>query len=132
MDKAKVLQKLREMGLDKAASLVHDLVTLQERNEAKHRDRPDWKHAEPLNEREFVREFGSKVKHVRYSGRADFVGLMVRGDRLGFMVVQAKAGRRIRFLMKEDGRWHVTKRYINVNHDDSVSAMQRGLLRNVA
>jgi hypothetical protein len=63
--------------------------------------KPDsWdKSREPMSEREFVRKFGSKVQHVRYSNKADFVGLIVYGKWQGFMVVRDDRGnRKIRLI----------------------------------
>lgn len=111
-------------------STLHRLLTLEKRREERAR-KMNVPH-ESMNEREFIRSFGSKAKSVRYSGRPDFVGLVVRGDRLGFMVVKHGDHRRVRFIMFENGKWVVTKRYIPLRNDDSLSDMQRGLLRNVA
>lgn len=124
--------KTEHKGFKRLVSLIHDLNVLRERREARHHKRPDFKNAEPMTEREFVRKFGDKVKAVRWSGNPDFVGLSVRGDRLGFVVTKNNGVRRVRFIVKEDGSWHITKRYIPVHHNDSISHMWKGLLRNVS
>lgn len=87
---------------------------------------------EPMTEHEFVRKFGTKVKIVHFGGRPDFVGLTLKGERLGFMVVKHGEQRRIRVIMKEGNHWTVTKVYIPLRHDDSASFMWRGLLRYVS
>lgn len=131
--KHKLVQKARELGCPRLANTMQTLLTLQERAEARKHRAVEAKDGEPISEQQFVRGFGSKVRNVRFSGRADYVGLTIRGDRLGFMVVRTSKGeRRIRFIVKEDGGWHVAKKYIPVHHNDSIAAMQKGLLRNVA
>lgn len=126
------VKKAREMGCPRLAATMQDILNLRARRDARKQQAIDAKNGEPETEREFVRHFGSKVRAVRYSGRADYVGLTVRGDRLGFMVVRTTKGdRRVRFIVKEDGHWQVAKKYIPVHHKDSIAHMWRGLLRNV-
>lgn len=93
---------------------------------------------ETMSEREFVRKFGSKVVHARYSGKPDFVGLCIYGRFTGFMVVRDSQGnRKVRLLdvladkRNIHGRVHVTPRYLRVKSHESLSLLQRGLLRYV-
>lgn len=94
-------------------------------------DYKEDKSRETLSEREFVRKFGSKVKRVRYSNRADFVGLMVLGDSIGFLVVRDKSGqRKLRIIERSevDHAVTLTNRYRPLKTEDSLSNLQRGLL----
>lgn len=88
---------------------------------------------ERMTEREFVRSFGDKVKHVRYSNRTDFVGLVVVGKFQGFIITSDDSGvRKVRLVdIDESGKRHVTRRYLRVKSNDSVSNLQRGLLKYV-
>lgn len=93
--------------------------------------------AEPLTEREFVRFFGTKVAHVRYSGRTDFVGLLVMGRNIGFTIateIVKEKERRILVLIDKtaDGRLYVTNRKIPLRYADSASFLKIGLLNYVA
>lgn len=86
---------------------------------------------EPMSERDFVRAFGTKVKSVRYSNRQDFVGLMICGANTGFWVVMDKETklRKCRIITIMKGRVVVTNRELKLKADDSMSNLQRGLLR---
>lgn len=87
---------------------------------------------EELSERAFVRSFGDKVKKVRYSGRSDFVGLLMVGRFQGIFVTADPSGeRKVRLVDVDDGKIHVTKRYLRVQSHDSISNLQRGLLKYV-
>ena len=87
---------------------------------------------ERMTEREFVRSFGDKVKHVRLSNRADYVGLLLLGKFQGFLITSDDSGeRKVRLVDIEDGKWHVTRRALRVKSHDSISNLQRGLLRYV-
>lgn len=87
------------------------------------------KNRERMSEREFVRAFGTKVAKVRYSNRADFVGLTVLGREQGFLIAQHGDTRRIRLIDIENGVAKVTHRYLEVKANDSISNLQRGLLK---
>lgn len=118
-----------------------NIVKKLERRGAAHRQACDNAHRaqvaagdenrEELSERMFVRLFGDKVAHVRYSGRADFVGLMVYGRHIGFIVTRdAKLRRRLRIItIDEQNHVRLTPRYIVLTKQDSLSNLQRGLLR---
>lgn len=86
---------------------------------------------ERLSEREFVRAFGTKVAKVRYSNRADFVGLTVLGKQQGFTITNDQhGGRKIRLIdIDAQGVSHVTHRFLPVKSNESVSNLQRGLLK---
>lgn len=87
------------------------------------------KYREQLSQRAFVRAFGDKVKSVRYSDRADFVGLMVLGQYQGFWVTKDKEGRKLRIVDVDGMHVHLTKRIIPLRRNDSLSNLQRGLLK---
>ena len=88
--------------------------------------------AERLNERDFVRKFGSKVKQVRYSGRIDFVGLIVCVANTGFWITKTDDGlRKCRLMDIIDGKIRVTPRYLPLKNNESMSNLWRGLLRYV-
>lgn len=84
---------------------------------------------EPINEREFVRGFGAKVTRVRYSGRVDFVGLIVVGKHGGFWVTAADGKRRLRKIVIENGQFKVTPTMIELRNNDSVTNLKPGLLK---
>lgn len=88
---------------------------------------------ESMSEREFVRSFGDKVKKVRWSQRADFVGLTILGRFQGITItLDDKSGeRKVRLVDVDNGMTHVTKRYLRVKSHDSISNLQRGLLKYV-
>lgn len=88
---------------------------------------------EGMTEREFVRSFGDKAKHVRYSNRTDFVGLVVVGKFQGFIITSDNSGgRKLRMIdVDEKGHRHVTHRYLRLKTHDSASNLQRGLLKYV-
>jgi hypothetical protein len=86
---------------------------------------------ERMSEREFVRMFGDKVKKVRLSNRADYVGLTVLGKFQGFTITSDNSGvRKLRLIdIDEEGRSHVTARFLRIKAHDSISNLQRGLLK---
>lgn len=87
---------------------------------------------EEMSQRAFVRAFGDKVKRYRLSARADFIGLMVLGFNQGIMVTGEADGshRKLRIVdVLDSGHISVTKRYITLRDNESVSNLQRGLLR---
>ena len=98
-----------------------------------HSDRVYVAGREEMSEREFVRSFGDKVKKVRWSQRADFVGLTILGRFQGITItLDEKSGERKVRLVDIDGDvYHVTKRYLRVKSHNSISNLQRGLLRYV-
>lgn len=99
---------------------------------ARHVDRVQSGTRESMSEREFVRSFGDKVKKVRWSQRADFVGLTILGRFQGFTVTSDDSGvRKVRLIDIDGTLVHVTKRYIRVKSHDSISNLQRGLLKYV-
>ena len=90
--------------IDRAIEALKDVAKLKERGHHFHkRDAyiggadsvKDRLHGEPISERAFVRAFGDKVKRVRLSNRADFVGLMIMWSAtlaplsIGYSVVSA-------------------------------------------
>ena len=90
------------------------------------------KNRERLSERQFVRGFGDKVKKVRYGNRADFVGLLVLGKFQGFIVTSdQRAGvRRVRHMdIDQQGHSHITRRFLELKDHESLSNLQRGLLK---
>lgn len=87
------------------------------------------KSREIMSERALVRSFGDKVKSVRYSGRADLVGLQVIGTYCGFLITKDASGRKLRVVEVTGLHYHVTKRYIRLRDNESVSNLQRGLLK---
>lgn len=115
------------------------LIVLQRAKEAAHRsslfhkDRAktsDQPNRERMSEREFVRAFGTKVAKVRYSGRADFVGLTVLGRQQGFTITRGEGdARKIRLIDIDGGVVKVTPRYLPVKSNESISNLQRGLLK---
>lgn len=123
----------RLRGFAMLRNLIHDLQKLEERSRKLHADRPDFKTKEAVSERDFVRMFGTKVRKVRYSGRADFVGLMVLGHSIGFLIVKdAKNRRKARLVNVDDNnRVILTNRYIGLRHNDSLTNLWRGLLNYV-
>jgi hypothetical protein len=124
-------QRLR--GLKMLRALVHDLDRLAKRHADVVARTPDFSNKEALAERDFVRMFGTKVRKVRYSNRADFVGLLVVGDNVGFLIVKDKAGERKARLVniRTDNSMVLTKRYLPLRNNDSLSNLQRGLLNYV-
>lgn len=86
---------------------------------------------ERMSEREFVRAFGTKVAKVRYSNRADFIGLTILGKQQGFTITNDQhGGRKIRLIdIDAQGVSHVTNRFLPVKSNESVSLLQRGLLK---
>jgi hypothetical protein len=86
---------------------------------------------ERMSEREFVRMFGDKIKKVRYSHRADYVGLIVLGRFQGFIITSDYSGeRKLRLIdVDEQGKSRVTRRFLRVKQHDSISNLQRGLLK---
>ena len=126
--------------IDRAIEALKDVAKLKERGHHFHkRDAyiggadsvKDRLHGEPISERAFVRAFGDKVKRVRLSNRADFVGLMIMGNRCGFTITKPSAKvRRLRVLgINNDGSLKVTTRYIDLKENDSLTNLQKGLLR---
>ena len=86
---------------------------------------------ETMSERMFVRAFGSKAKRVRYSNRADFVGLMIMGTNIGFIVMREKNGKRKLRVLERDpvsDRLIITNQYRELKSEDSLTNLQRGLL----
>lgn len=86
---------------------------------------------ERMSEREFVRAFGTKPVKVRFSNRADFVGLTLLGKQQGFTITNDQhGGRKIRLIdIDEQGVSHVTHRFLPVRSNESVSNLQKGLLK---
>lgn len=92
---------------------------------------------EPLTARSFLRLFGEKAKHYRLTNRSDFVGLMVLGRASGFVVKRDDSGQRYiaRVDVVADTTVGAPRRYVEANKvltlrkSDSVSNLQRGLLR---
>ena len=126
--------------IDRAIEALKDVAKLRERGHHFHkRDSyiggadsvKDRLHGEPISERAFVRAFGDKVKRVRLSNRADFVGLMIMGNSCGFTITKPSAKvRRLRVLgINNDGSLKVTTRYIDLKENDSLTNLQKGLLR---
>lgn len=87
--------------------------------------------AEELNEHQFVRKFGDKVKRVHYSKRVDMVGLLILGKTSGIWITKGDDGfRRVRVVETDkNGVMHVTRRYVQLKDGDSLTNMQPGLLR---
>lgn len=112
---------------DMLETAIRDYNKLRERNQ-----RPDTKgmRREPITEQQFVRMFGTKVKSVRYSRRLDFVGLILYGENTGIWITSDTKGiRRCRLINIINGKMHVTNRYIELKHEDSLCNLQKGLLR---
>lgn len=90
------------------------------------------KKGETMTEKEFVRFFGTKARYVRRSNRADFVGLMILGDKGGFMIREDQQGnRQLRRIAIVNGKRHVFDNSIPLKSHDSASNMARGLLNYV-
>ena len=123
----------RLRGFAMLRNLFNDLQKLEARSKKLHAERPDFKLAEAVSERQFVRMFGTKVRKVRYSNRPDFVGLMVVGDNIGFLIVKdAKGNRKARLVnVENDNRVVLTNRYLGLRHNDSLTNLWRGLLNYV-
>lgn len=123
----------RLRGMAMLRNLIGDLRKLDERTKSRHADRPDFKVREDISERQFVRMFGTKVRKVRYSNRPDFVGLMILGDNIGFLIVKNEKGHRKARLIniETDNRLTLTHRYIGLRHNDSLTHLWRGLLNYV-
>ena len=113
--------------VERALDTLRDVEKLKKR----HHESSGPVIAEPISERTFVRAFGDKAKRVRYSNRADFVGLMVMGHNCGFVITKPGAKvRRLRVLgVNRDGSLKVTARYLDLKSFDSLTNLQRGLLR---
>lgn len=87
------------------------------------------KSRETMSQRAFVRSFGDKVKKVRYSDRADFVGMVLLGKQIGFMVVEIDGVRKLRLIDVDGVKIHITNRFLPLKDSDSLSNLQRGLLK---
>jgi hypothetical protein len=96
-----------------------------------HKNTYDAPNRERMSERDFIRAFGDKVKKSRLSHRADFVGLVILGNSQGFMITSDDSGvRKLRLIdVDEKGNAHVTHRYLILKDKDSLSNLQRGLLK---
>jgi hypothetical protein len=90
------------------------------------------KKQERMSEREFIHFFGTKARYVRRSNRADFVGLMILGQKGGFWITQNDRGQRqIRRIVIVGDKRHVFDTPIPLKSHDSASNMARGLLNYV-
>lgn len=118
-------------GIKRLQSLIHDLTVLHDRREARHAARATPANTETMSEKMFIRAFGSKVWRVRYSNRPDYVGLMILGRSVGFIVRRTSDNKReLRLInVKEHGRLEFTNRRYLLKKPDSLSNMQPGLLR---
>ena len=114
--------------MDRKVEAVEDYWKLRVRNT---RPSTEGISHEPMTERQFVRSFGTKVAKSRLSGRPDFVGLLVLGRNTGFWITRNGDERLCRLVDITDGKLTVTKRFIRCKHFDSLSNLQRGLLRYV-
>jgi len=112
--------------IDRIEQTLKDIEKLKSRNQ-----RPTVCHTqhEAVSERDFVRKFGTKVASVRYSGRADMVGLIVAGRESGIWITRDKNGQRwCRCIDVKNGQMHVTERKLMLRDRDSLTFLWRGLL----
>lgn len=112
-------EKLRQGRAKNAANRAQ----VQDHSRALNRERE--------SERAFIRSFGDKVTRYRLSNRADFVGLLIVGKYSGLLVTgDEKGNRKLRIIdVDKDGKIAVTKRYLRLKDNESISNLQRGLLR---
>jgi hypothetical protein len=78
-------------------------------------------------EREFVRQFGSKPVTIMYAGRADMVGLRVLGSNRGFRIEQGASGRYLRAIEIVNGRQVLTSRKLRLRFRDSQTMLVPGV-----
>ena len=118
---------ITRLSIAETEKVMKDIKTLKTRNK-----RPGVLSGvakEPISEREFVRKFGSKVAHVRYSNRVDFVGLMISGHKCGVWVTATSNGtRKLRRFVIVNGEMKVIPTVIELRNDDSVTNLFKGLL----
>lgn len=121
----------RDAALEIAKLMKRGAGNAHNNEQAQRTDNKKDPSRETMSERMFVRAFGTKAKRVRYSNRADFVGLMIMGTDIGFMVVKDVDGRRkLRVLERNpvDDKLILTNRYRVLKSQDSLTNLQRGLL----
>ncbi len=112
--------------IERQIQTLADYQKLRSRNK---RDGAVGISAEPESQRDFVRKFGDKVKNVRYTHRADYVGLTVLGKNTGFIItINDKQERKLRLINVVDGKMKITNRYLRLKDAQSCCNLQRGLL----
>lgn len=90
--------------------------------------RPELRPSRTLEERDFVRRYGTKATIVRYSGRDDMVGLRVLGKSSGFQIEAGeKPGERyFRVLTVEGLNVVTTPRKLALRFADSLHHLVTG------
>lgn len=84
---------------------------------------------ESLTEEDFIRFFGTKVKKVRKSGRADLVGLVIVGQHNGIWITRGSDGkRRVRAVDVDGNGIHPLNRFVVLRDQFSLRNLRAGLL----